>query len=426
MNWLDATPAHPILHQSARPTETTEPSLSPAQGHRRLVVPALGITQILAWGSTFYLLAVLAAPIVKDAGWSYDWVVAGLSLGLAVAGLVSPRVGRAIKVSGGRPVLASGAAIIALGLLLIGSSQNLVWYLGGWLVLGAGMGSGLYDAAFSTLGTIYGRDSRNPISQVTLYGGFASTVCWPLSSLLVEHLGWRGACFVYAAIQAGLSLPTYLMVLPRAAPVAGTQAEGSPRTAMRLARDEVPSFVVLAAIVTIAAAILAMMGTHLLALLQAKGMTLSTAVTLGMLIGPSAVGARMIETTLGRYYHPIWTMTASALLTAAGALLLLGYFPFAALAIILYASGNGIGSIARGTLPLALFGAARYPVLMGRLALPLLIAMSIAPYIGALALEAGGPNSTIAIIAALAVTNVLLIALLWRTTWGLQAGKHEA
>jgi MFS family permease len=397
--------------------------LTAAQADHRLIIPALGITQILAWGSTFYLLAVLAAPIVKDTGWSYDWVVAGLSLGLAVAGLVSPRVGRAIKVSGGRPVLASGAAIIALGLLLIGSAQNLAWYLGGWLVVGAGMGAGLYDAAFSTLGTIYGKDSRNPISQVTLFVGFAGTVCWPLSSLLVEHLGWRGACFVYAAIQAGLSLPAYLMVLPRTAPVAAaTESEGSSQTSMSLARDEVPPFIVLAAIVTIAAAILAMMGTHLLQLLQAKGMTLSTAVMLGMLIGPSAVGARMIETTLGRYYHPIWTMTASALLTAAGALLLLGYFPFAALAIILYASGNGIGSIARGTLPLALFGAARYPVLMGRLALPLLIAMSIAPYVGALALEAGGPNSTIAIIAALAVTNVLLIALLWRTTRGLRAG----
>ncbi len=162
-----------------------------------------------------------------------------------------------------------------------------------------------------------------------------------------------------------------------------------------MAPDETFSFAILAAIVTIASAILAMMGALLLQLLQTKGMTLSTAVTLGMLIGPSAVGARVIETAFGRYYHPIWTMSASVALTAAGALLLLGYFPAAALAIILYAAGNGIGSIARGTLPLALFGAARYPVLMGRLALPLLIAMSIAPYVGALALRSGGPNSTI-------------------------------
>jgi hypothetical protein len=140
-----------------------------------------------------------------------------------------------------------------------------------------------------------------------------------------------------------------------------------------------------------------------------------------LLIGPSAVGARVIETALGRYYHPIWTMTASVALTAAGGLLLLGYFPAASLAIVLYAAGNGIGSIARGTLPLALFGAARYPVLMGRLALPLLIAMSIAPYVGARALQTAGPGSATAIIAGLALTNVVLIAALWRTTERLRA-----
>jgi MFS family permease len=391
-----------------------------AEPDRRLIVPALGVTQILAWGSTFYLLAVLAAPIGQDTGWSYEWVIGGLSVGLVVAGLVSPRVGRAIKVRGGRSVLASGAAIIALGLLLVGSAQSLFWYFAGWLIVGAGMGAGLYDAAFSTVGSIYGKESRNTISGITLFGGFASTVCWPLSTFLVEHFGWRGACFTYAIIQAGLSLPIYLLVLPRKAPAA-LEGHQSPASATVLAPDERFSFAILAAIVTIASAILAMMGALLLQLLQTKGMTLSTAVTLGMLIGPSAVGARVIETAFGRYYHPIWTMSASVALTAAGALLLLGYFPAAALAIILYAAGNGIGSIARGTLPLALFGAARYPVLMGRLALPLLIAMSIAPYVGALALRSGGPNSTIAIIACLAMMNALLIAALWQTTKRLRA-----
>jgi MFS family permease len=391
-----------------------------AEPDRRLIVPALGITQILAWGSTFYLLAVLAAPIGRDTGWSYEWVIGGLSLGLVVAGLVSPRVGRAIKARGGRSVLASGAAIIALGLLLVGLAQNLFWYFAAWLIVGAGMGAGLYDAAFSTVGSIYGKESRNTISGITLFGGFASTVCWPLSTFLVEHFGWRGACFIYAIIQAGLSLPIYLLVLPRKAPAA-LEDHQSPASATVLAPGERYSFAILAAIVTIASAILAMMGALLLQLLQTKGMTLSTAVTLGMLIGPSAVGARVIETAFGRYYHPIWTMSASVALTAAGALLLLGYFPAAALAIILYAAGNGIGSIARGTLPLALFGAARYPVLMGRLALPLLIAMSIAPYVGALALRSGGPNSTIAIIAWLAMMNVLLIAALWQTTKRLRA-----
>jgi MFS family permease len=122
---------------------------------RRVVVTALGVTQILAWGSTFYLLAVLAAPIVRDTGWPYDRVIAGVSVGLLIAGLLSPRLGREIKQRGGRPVLAAGAALIALGLLLLGTAQNFAWYLAAWIVLGAGMGAGLYDAAFSTLGSIY-------------------------------------------------------------------------------------------------------------------------------------------------------------------------------------------------------------------------------------------------------------------------------
>jgi MFS family permease len=391
--------------------------------NRRVVVTVLGVTQIVAWGSTFYLLAVLAAPIVRDTGWPYEWVIAGVSVGLLVAGLVSPRIGREIKKRGGRPVLAAGAVLIALGLLLLGTAQNFAWYLGAWLVLGAGMGAGLYDAAFSTLGSIYGQESRGAISAVTLFGGFASTVCWPLSTLLVEQFGWRGACFFYAAVQAGLSLPTYLLSLPRSAVVAPAPATASsPPASMRLAAGEGPAFVVLAAIVTIAAAILAMMGTHLLQLLQAQGTTLAGAVSLGMLIGPSAVGARMVETAAGRHYHPIWTMSAAAVLTAAGMLLLLGHFPSAALAIILYAAGNGIGSIARGTLPLALFGPARYPVLMGRLALPLLIAMAIAPFAAAVPLQAGSADATLAMLATLAVLNVVLMGVLWRLTVTIRAG----
>src|SRR5258708_3419046 len=118
---------------------------------RRLVVTALGVTQILAWGSSFYLLGVLANPVVRDTGWDYQWIMAGVSAGLLVAGVVSPRVGRAIGEHGGRPVLAAGAVLLAVGLALLGASQNLPWYLAAWLIVGAGMGAGLYDAAFSTL-----------------------------------------------------------------------------------------------------------------------------------------------------------------------------------------------------------------------------------------------------------------------------------
>jgi hypothetical protein len=159
---------------------------------------------------------------------------------------------------------------------------------------------------------------------------------------------------------------------------------------------------------------MSMMGNLVLQLLQARGMELAAAVTLGALIGPSAVGARVVEMFAGHHYHPIWTMIASATLVAIGALLLLFRFPFVALAIILYAAGNGIGSIARGTLPLALFGPGRYPVLMGRLAFPIMIAMAASPFAGAVAFEAGGADWTFAMLAGLALVNVLLVALLWR------------
>jgi predicted MFS family arabinose efflux permease len=380
---------------------------------RRVIVTALGITQILAWGSTFYLLGVLANPVARDTGWGYEWVMAGVSAGLLVAGLVSPRVGRAISEWGGRPVLAASAGLLALGLLLLGSSQNLPWYLAAWIIVGAGMGAGLYDAAFSALGSIYGKDARSPITWVTLFGGFASTVCWPLSAFLVEHLGWRGACFVYAGIQLGFALPIHLLVLPRRA-VAAPGNDG-PRAVPdnRLRVEERAIFATLSVVLTLGAAILSMIGMHLLPLLQARGIDLAAAVALGMIVGPSQVGARVLEMLGGRHYHPIWTMVASTVLVAIGTLLLYLNFPIYALAIILYGAGNGIGSIARGTLPLALFGPQRYPVLMGRLALPILLSMSLSPLVGAFVFKMAGADGMLALLTAIAAVNVLLVAVLW-------------
>ena len=377
---------------------------------RRLVVAVLGALQILSWGSTFYLLAVLAAPIVRDTGWPYDHVMGGLSVALLVAGLVSPRTGRAIGAHGGRPVLALGAVVLSIGFVLIGTAQHRAWYFAGWAVLGAGMGAGLYDAAFATLGNLYGKNARGAITGVTLLGGFASTVCWPLSAYLVEHFGWRATCLVYAALWAAVALPLYLVALPRRRPEAATVVA----TASREARHgDGAIFVVLAMVLTISAAILATMGSHLVLILQARGLDLAGAVALGMLIGPSAVGARFIEMLVGNRYYPIWTMTASVGLVALGVCLFLTTSSMFAAAIVLYASGNGIGSIAKGTLPLALFGAERYPALAGRLALPIMFAMALAPFVGAVAFQHGGATGTLLILLGLALSNVVLVGALW-------------
>jgi len=380
---------------------------------RRIVVAALGVTQILAWGSTFYLLGVLANEIARNTGWSYDWVTGGVSIGLLMAGVVSPRVGRAISKWGGRLTLAISAVLLAAGLLLLGSAQSIAWYLVAWLLLGAGMGSGLTDAAFSTLGSIYGEDARSPITSLTLFAGFASTLCWPLSAYLVERLGWRGACFIYAAIQIGVALPILLLALPGRSFIAPSTDHEGARSRASLAPGELPIFALLAVVLTLSAAILSMLGIHLLPLLQARGLELSAAVGLGAIVGPSQVGARVVEMLAGRHYHPIWTMVGSAALVAIGTGLLFADFPVYSVAIVLYGAGNGIGSVARGTLPLVLFGSSRYPILMGRLALSILMSMALSPFLGAIAFQVGGANSTLGLIAFLGAANVLLVGLLW-------------
>ena len=385
---------------------------------RGVVVTVLGLLQILSWGSTFYLLAVLAKPITAETGWAYDRVMGGLALGLLVAGTVSPRVGRSIARYGGRVVLPCGVILLASGLALIGTAHDFAIYLAGWAIAGAGMGAGLYDSAFATLGSLYGKSARSAITAVTLFGGFASTVCWPFSAFLVEHFGWRATCLTYAGLHLCIGLPLYLTVIPTLRRDSTADPSDAAAPAAALLPNERSVFVVLAAVLTIAAAILSLIGSQLVTLLQGSGLALAQAVALGMIIGPMQVGARFIEMLAGSRYHPIWTMVASATTVCCGVSLLFAGPRVFAVAIALYAAGNGIGSIAKGTLPMALFGAARYPVLVGKLALPILCAMALSPYLGALCLQLGGVKATIAFVSGLALINIALVGVLFTLARG--------
>ncbi|MCC7347330.1 MAG: MFS transporter [Variibacter sp.] len=381
------------------------------------------------WGSTFYLLAVLAPAIIRDTGWSLRWVIGGVTIGLLVAGMISPRVGRLIDRHGGRPVLAFSAAATAAAFVVLGLAPTLPVYVIAWVMMGVGMGTGLYDAAFAALGRLYGAQARSAITNLTLFGGFGSTVCWPLSAWLVESWDWRTACLVYAAIHLCLALPMHLLVFPPTAP----KPEPAPQAAaaaapVALAADERVMFWLLAGVQTIAQAIGAIMIVHLLVFLQARGASFAAAVALGTLFGPAQVAARVIERVFGHAYHPIWTMVAAAVLMAGGLGLLLldgpalstavtlfgrDYLPAVAAAVVIYGAGYGVTWIARGTLPLVIFGAERYPVLMGRLALPSLIAPALSPFLGAVLLEQIGAFGTIAALLGLAVVNVGLVGALW-------------
>jgi len=381
------------------------------------LVTALGFNQILSWGSSYYLLAVLAKPIVADSGWSLPWVVGGISLGLLAGGVASPYVGRTIEHHGGRLVLSCSSILFALGLGCLSLTVSLPMYLAAWLIIGFAMGSGLYDATFATLGRIYGRNARSVITMLTLFGGFASTVCWPLTAFLAAELGWRGACLVYAGLHLVVCLPLNLLVLPRGNPAPSSAAAPAPPSATlprdgSSSRKKMVEFALLTAIVTLNSGLTVVISVHLLSILQTRGMGLAAAVALGALIGPAQVGARMIELAFGRFYHPLWTMIASTTLVAAGLMLMQDPFRIMAVALVVYGGGVGLGSIARGTVPLRLFGPLGYASLMGRLAMPSLLAQALFPSLASFLLVHGDANLTLTIVMGMALANVVLVILL--------------
>lgn len=388
------------------------------------VITALGIEQILAWGMSYYLLTVLAKPISTDTGWPLSWVVGSLSVGLLVAGTVSPRVGRLIGTYGGRPVMSASVILLAIGLALLGWSPSLPVFVAAWIVLGAGMGAGLYDAAFATLGRLYGASARPSITTLTLWGGFASTVCWPLSAWLIDLVGWRHTCFIYAAVQLAICLPLILS-LPHARPLA-PKPDGGPVADGAMTPGERRAFLLMGAIVTVGGACTAIISVHVLTFLQAKGLSLAVAVALGALIGPSQVGARILEMLTGGRYHPLWTLTAALALMAVGIVLLWTGLTIPAIALILYGAGNGVYSIARGTMPLALFGPDRYAPLVGRLAMPSLLAQALMPSAAALFLTGYGPDAALAVLAVMALINVGLVMLLWQADRALRPAPSPA
>lgn len=380
------------------------------EARRRLAtISALGIVQIFAWGSSYYLPAVLSQPIAADTGWPLALVSGGISLALLGSGLLAPRIGRLIADRGGRDVLIGGLAMLAAGLVVLAMASSLPVYALGWLAIGAGMSATLYDAAFSTLGRYYGYGARGAITTLTLYGGFASTVCWPLSAFLLDHGGWRTVCLVYAAIHAGLCIPLIWRVLPPVAPASGVApAAGAAPPVERAAAgsSERHAFVLLAIVVTTGGTIATILSVHLISILGAQGASLAAAVALGALIGPSQVGSRLFDMAIGRRFPAVVTLALATALIAAGIAALAAGFPAASLALVLYGAGNGIWSIARGAVPLALFGPERFPAMMGRLAMPTLLAQSVAPPASALLIETAGTQVVLVILAVAAAANL--------------------
>jgi len=354
---------------------------------RAVVVPALGISQTLAWASSYYLPAILADPIAFDTHVPRSWVFAAFSLSLLIAAVAGPAVGRAIDQRGGRGILVLSNIVLAAGLATLAASGGPIVLFSAWIVLGIGMALGLYDSAFAALTVLYGSAARGPITGITLFAGFASTLGWPLSTVLNDSLGWRGACLVWALINLAISLPLNRFLLPFVRPSSAHVGTSGTSVGWRPYRQMFLLAFVFAAVWFVTGA----MASHLPSLLERAGASPYQAIVAATLVGPSQVAARLAEFVLLRRVHPLVSARMAAALHPIGALVL-GIFGSvtAPVFVVLYGAGNGLLTIARGTVPLALFGPRGYGERTGLLGAPARAAQAFAPFVFGLLLDRMG------------------------------------
>jgi MFS family permease len=356
------------------------------------VVTVLGTTQTLAWGSSYYLPAILAAPIAEDLGLSRALVFGVFSGSLLLTALLGPAAGRAIDQRGGRDVLALSNVIFALGLFLMAFAHGLPMLALSWFIIGIAMAMGLYDAAFAALAGLYGKDARSSIVGITLFAGFASTVGWPLTALMEVEWGWRGACLGWAALHFLFCLPLNRFLIPQAPPPPPKVA--APPLSAEESRERKRDMILLAFVLASASFSSTALGAHLPGLLQSAGTTLAAAIAAGALMGPAQVAARVVEFTMMRKMNPLFSarIAAGAHPVAVALLLMLGA-PFAALFVIIHGAGNGLLTITRGTLPLALFGPVGYGQRQGFITAPARASQAFAPLLFGLLLDDYGAAS---------------------------------
>lgn len=375
-------------------------------------VGALGLAQIISWGTLFYTIAVLGTAMRTDTGTGELWLFGSFTAGLFASGLVSPLIGRAIDRHGGRPVLAAGSVLGALACSVLALATGPKSLLAGWLLAGVAMAACLYDPALATLHQIAGRSYRRAVTAITLYGGFASTVFWPLSQYLLDTVGWRAAYGYYALLHLTVCLPLHWWTVPRGRSGAAAPESGSGGGTDRHALPVGATFGWLATALAIAAFVSSAVAAHLILLLTASGLTARDAVLIGSMIGPMQVAGRLMEFAFSRHVRILAVGTfAFALLVVSLAVFtqVRGVWIVALAFVIPYGWANGVMTIVRGTVPAELFGHRDYGALLGRLALPQFILKAIAPFALTL-LFLVDPSRVLSPYALLAMAIVALLA----------------
>lgn len=354
------------------------------------LLAVLGYGQVTGWGATFFMPSVLGAAQERDLGLPAGAAFAGITVMLALSGLLAPRVGLLLGRVGPRGPMVAGAALMTLGLAVIASAPGAVALFLGWAVLGLSAPLCLSEPANVVL--VRAGDARRRITILLLMTGMTSTVAWPVLAGLDAALGWRGAVWVMAGLNA-VSAALYALAVPgrdgsggtaeAAAPAAAAWTPGARRAALGLA---------LGALVSNAAQI------HLIALLSAQGLGPAAAIAVASLFGPVQIAARVADLMYGRRFgvFSVATLAAAAMAAAMVFPLLPGgawtAWPF----LILFALGAGTLTVIRPQVILELAGTTHFAALQGRIARWVTLATAAAPSLAAALLAAAGPSVVLA------------------------------
>ena len=394
-----------------------------------VAVNALGITQITAWGTSYYCLGVLAKPIVADTGWPMTTVFLGFSVALLVMGLISTWVGRLIDRLGARAVMCVGTITVSVGLVALSQVHDATSYLAVWIVLGVGMRCCLYDAAFAALVQVTPTRGRKAISYLTLYGAYASTVFWVIGHYLNEAYGWRGTLIAFAAINLAICLPLNWLGLARRDPLEGTAAPAatpasSPDGPMLEGRMRVVGIVLFALIMSLNGFVFGVISIQLVPLLEAAGLAGATAVWVASLKGHGQFAGRVVEIFFGRNLKAM-TIARIAICVAPASLILLflarGDLSQLVAFTLLIGASQGVITIVRGAVPLALFGAKGYGAVLGVIATPILLVNAFSPAVFALLVDQFGWQISLYALFGCSLVTCIAIELMSRWYEGAQA-----
>ena len=379
-----------------------------------IVICGLGITQIIGWGTTYYALGALSQDIAAETGWSTTLIFGAFSASLLLSGVVSRASGRLVDRKGGRLSMVAGSLLSALGLVLLGLFPHPITYVTGWLVLGIAMRFATYDAAFASLTQITGRDARRAISYLSLFGGLASTVFWPVSHYLALGIGWADTLLVYAALHILVCLPIHWAVLGAAKGEREINHESAAAPASLGSAERRKALVLFGAALALNGLVFSAISAHAVPLFSSLGFGGDEAVFMAALIGPSQVASRLGEILMGRRLSPMHLgLIAFGLLPLAIALFAgLGFTWSAALLFaVIYGASNGLVTIAKGAVPLMLFGPKGYGEVLGTLTAPSLFLNAAAPLLFAMML--GVMPAQTALLAAGASALASALAMFW-------------